>query len=223
MSRLSGIKDGVAIISHQILHSNSFIYKEIYRLSQVLREEGINIYTRGIDGAAGCVRDALGRAFNPRFPAAVSVAFNGDNICRYIPDEERYCSFNFVFEQKIALVKKSKSGMVFAPGGIGVLDLLFETLCLIQSHIRKASFRPIILLGKEFWSPWDLWIKQVLLKNRTVSSKDIKLYKIVDSAEEAADIILDWHRRKEKEEASSIEFSSQRRPEQNALTIKGRR
>jgi uncharacterized protein (TIGR00730 family) len=71
--------------------------------------------------------------------------------------------------------------LVCFPGGFGTLDEMFEVLTLIQTG--KVRKRPIVLVGKEFWQKlinWD-W----LVETGMISPDDLKLFTIVDSADEA--------------------------------------
>ena len=80
---------------------------------------------------------------------------------------------------------------VFFPGGFGTLDEVFEILTLIQT--KKISDKiPVVLVGKEFWDPVDKWLKEEIYnKYQAVDKKDLAIYKIVDSAEDAFDLIKD--------------------------------
>ncbi len=49
---------------------------------------------------------------------------------------------------------------------------------------------PIILVGKDFWSPLLTWFKDSLSeKYHTISEEDINIIKIVDTPEEALEIV----------------------------------
>ena len=76
------------------------------------------------------------------------------------------------------------------PGGFGTLDELFETLTLIQTeHMRKV---PVVLVGKDYWEGLMEWIKETMLKQEgNISKKDLKLFKVVDTANEAMKYILE--------------------------------
>jgi uncharacterized protein (TIGR00730 family) len=76
------------------------------------------------------------------------------------------------------------------PGGFGTLDELFETLTLIQTgHMRKV---PVVLVGKDYWDPMLDWIKETMLKAEgNISEEDLDLFKVVDTAREAMEYILD--------------------------------
>ena len=69
------------------------------------------------------------------------------------------------------------------PGGFGTLDELFEAITLIQTN--KIGRFPIILVGSSFWSGLLDWIKKTLLVQGNISESDLKLFRIVDTADEA--------------------------------------
>ncbi len=93
--------------------------------------------------------------------------------------------FDYFFVRKVMFVKYSQ-GFIVMPGGFGTLDELFEAITLIQTH--KIGRFPIVLVGSKFWSGLLDWIKSTLLTDyKTISEEDLKLFRIVDTAEEAVD------------------------------------
>ena len=86
---------------------------------------------------------------------------------------------------------------VFFPGGYGTLDEVFEILTLIQTHKIYEKI-PDVLVGKDFWGHIDQWLKSKLLKEyQTIDENDLKLYQVVDTAEEAFEIIKNSQAREE--------------------------
>ena len=77
---------------------------------------------------------------------------------------------------------------VFFPGGFGTLDEFFEMVTLIQT--QKIPAVPIVLVNKAYWTPLLNWIeKTVYAKYKAVAEEDMKLYVLVDTAEEALKVI----------------------------------
>jgi predicted Rossmann-fold nucleotide-binding protein len=73
--------------------------------------------------------------------------------------------------------------VVCFPGGFGTLDELFETLTLIQTG--KSRRRPILLVGRDFWT--RLLNLEHLVELGMIHRDDLELFSIVENAEEA------WH------------------------------
>jgi len=87
---------------------------------------------------------------------------------------------------------KYSQGFIVMPGGLGTLDELFEALTLIQT--KKIGRFPIVLVGSKFWGGLLDWIKEQLLeKENNIAEKDLNLFKVVDTAEEAVDVIEDFY------------------------------
>jgi uncharacterized protein (TIGR00730 family) len=95
--------------------------------------------------------------------------------------------FHFFFSRKVMLSFASEV-YVYFPGGFGTLDELFEIVTLIQTE--KITKIPIVLYGKEFWTPLLTFIKTTLLKEyKTIDTVDMEMFCLVDSVEEAYDYI----------------------------------
>ena len=96
--------------------------------------------------------------------------------------------FRYFFVRKMMFVKYSVGYVIF-PGGFGTLDELFEALTLAQTG--KIEHFPIALYGNEYWEDLYKWIDECLLeKFCTIGPEDSKLYRVVDSPDEAVDYII---------------------------------
>ncbi|MET0349612.1 MAG: TIGR00730 family Rossman fold protein, partial [Rhizobacter sp.] len=76
-------------------------------------------------------------------------------------------------------------GLVCFPGGFGTLDEMFEVMTLMQTG--KCRRRPILLFGKEFWT--KLINFEWLVETGMISELDLQLFKFVETAEEAWDLL----------------------------------
>jgi uncharacterized protein (TIGR00730 family) len=92
-------------------------------------------------------------------------------------DNDKNLEFDYFFVRKVMFVKYSQ--------GFGTLDELFEAITLIQTN--KIGRFPIILVGSKFWEGLIDWIKKTLLEQGNISEKDLKLFRVVDTADEAID------------------------------------
>lgn len=94
--------------------------------------------------------------------------------------------FYYFFSRKTCLYFSAEAYIIF-PGGYGTLDEFFELVTLIQTG--KIERVPLILVGSEFWKPWDKIIKDQLLGQKMIDENDVDLYKIIDNEDEILDII----------------------------------
>jgi len=88
--------------------------------------------------------------------------------------------FHYFGLRKMHFLMRSVALVCF-PGGFGTLDELFEALTLIQTG--KSRRRPVLLFGREFWS--KLIDFQMLVDDGMISEMDLKLFRFVETAEEA--------------------------------------
>lgn len=96
--------------------------------------------------------------------------------------------FDFFFSRKVMLAFASEV-YVYFPGGFGTMDEFFEILTLIQT--KKIERIPIVLYGKDYWTPLLQFFEKVLLKEyKTISKEDLDLFHIVDDVDEAYDYII---------------------------------
>jgi hypothetical protein len=102
-------------------------------------------------------------------------------------DNDKNINFDYFFVRKVMFVKYSQ-GFVVMPGGFGTLDELFEAITLIQTN--KIDKFPIILVGRDFWGGLIDWVRSTLLDNfQNISSGDIDIIQIVDTADEVIEIL----------------------------------
>jgi hypothetical protein len=95
-------------------------------------------------------------------------------------------SFYYFFSRKVCL-SFSAEAYIFFPGGFGTMDELFEILTLVQTH--KIQKVPIILVGKDYWSVFNTFIKEELLSRATIDEEDQALYTITDDEEAIVEMI----------------------------------
>jgi uncharacterized protein (TIGR00730 family) len=80
-------------------------------------------------------------------------------------------------------------GLVCFPGGFGTLDEMFEALTLIQTG--KCRSRPVLLFGRDFWT--RLINFDLLVETGLISPMDLKLFRFVETAEEAWSVLEDHY------------------------------
>lgn len=102
-------------------------------------------------------------------------------------DPDKLITFKHFFVRKV-MFQKYAQGFIVLPGGFGTFDEFFESATLIQTG--KIGRFPIVLVGSEFWEGLVSWIEKVVHEEqKNISPEDIDLFTVVDSADEAVDVI----------------------------------
>src|SRR3989338_2023364 len=177
-------------------------YKEAMRLGSMLAESGFHIIT---GGGPGIMEAANRGAFEAYENASVTDKPKiGDSIGLNIklPFEQRInryvrkaVAFHYFFVRKVMLSYYAQA-YVYFPCGFGTLDEVFELITLVQC--KKIPATPIILVGETYWRPLLNWIKQEVYENkRAIDSEDMQIYRVVNSAEDAYQIIKHSPERRE--------------------------
>jgi uncharacterized protein (TIGR00730 family) len=99
---------------------------------------------------------------------------------RYISPELNF-EFHYFFMRKLWFAYLAKALIVF-PGGFGTCDELFEILTLAQTD-KLAKKILVVMYGSEYWS--RVLNFQAMVEAGTISPQDLRLFKAVDSPEEA--------------------------------------
>ena len=97
--------------------------------------------------------------------------------------------FHYFSIRKMHLVMRSKA-VVVLPGGFGTFDEMFELLTLVQTGKKERI--PIILVGKEFWK--QVINVEALAAYGVINPSDCNVFKVVDTAQEAWDIIAKFYK-----------------------------
>jgi uncharacterized protein (TIGR00730 family) len=168
--------------------SNYILAEEIaYKLTQ----NGFGVVTGGGPGIMEAGNKGAHRGKGVSVGLNIDLPFEQhDNP--YI-DRDKSLDFDYFFVRKVMFVKYSQ-GFVVMPGGFGTMDELFEAITLIQT--KKIGRFPIVLVNKKFWSGLMDWIKQTLLEsNGNISEKDLNLFRIVDTADEAVEHFVKFYKK----------------------------
>ena len=151
------------------------VLDDVYKLSKLLASEGYAVVTGGGHG----VMSAANRG-------AYEVGGDSIGLNILLPKEQTLNSyttenyeFNHFFGRKVSLTLMA-SAYIYAPGGFGTLDELFEIITLKQTH--RIPPIPVILLGSKFWNKLDDFIKETLRDEyKTIEAADRKTYEILDN------------------------------------------
>ena len=161
-------------------------YEEAKLFGKLIACEGFGVITGGGPGIMAAANHGAKEVSGKSIGIGIELPFeSGMNKYVEMGVENRY-----FFTRKVMFLKYSQAFAVF-PGGLGTLDELFEAITLAQcGHNIKY---PIVLVGKDYWTGLVDWLKAVVLESNKMSPGDLDLFRIVDSAEEARDKIMEFH------------------------------
>jgi uncharacterized protein (TIGR00730 family) len=165
-------------------------YKLAEEVAKKLSMAGLGIIT---GGGPGIMEAANKGAQEGKNGASVGLNINlpFEQDPNKYQDRDATLTFDYFFVRKVMFMKYAQGFVVF-PGGFGTMDELFEALTLVQTD-KRAKF-PIVLVDKKFWAPMMKWIKSVLLEhNEYISEEDLNLFHIVDTADEAVNVIIEFY------------------------------
>lgn len=188
--KLAKIGPCVTIFGSARIRPNHKFYKMAEKIAYLLTSKGYGIITGGGPG----IMEAANKGSH--YSGGKSVGLNIDLPFEQSPnpfiDSDKLLTFDYFFIRKVMFMKYSQ-GYIVMPGGFGTLDEMFEAITLIQTH-KMVKF-PIVLCGKDHWDGLINWIKEKLLMEGFVSEEDLRIFQVVDSAEEAVTVIDEFYER----------------------------
>ncbi|WP_138897586.1 TIGR00730 family Rossman fold protein [Streptomyces chryseus] len=151
-------------------------------LGRALAEAGFAVITGGGPGAMEAAnkgaRDAGGISVGLGIELPYEQGIN--------PHVDIGVNFRYFFVRKIMFVKYAH-GFVVLPGGLGTLDELFEALTLVQTS--KVTRFPIVLFGTAYWGGLVDWLRDTVIAQGKASEKDLLLFHVTDSVQEAVALV----------------------------------
>jgi uncharacterized protein (TIGR00730 family) len=191
-------RPAVSVFGSARISSDHPVYGVARDVGRLLAEAGFAVVTGGGPG----VMEAANRG--AREGGGVSVGFNIE-----LPHEQHTnpyidisVTFNHFYARKTMFVKAAE-GFVILPGGFGTLDELFEALTLIQTG--KVRHFPVVLFDADYWGPLLDWIRGRLLADGMISTEDLDLLVVTNSAVEAVATIAECYEQRCSEPAAEPE------------------
>lgn len=180
---LAGLRKEITIFGSARTKPGTRYYLEAEKLGRMLASEGYSTITGGGPG----VMEAANKGAYENGGESLGLNIQLPQEQRVNPYVKKGLGFHFFFTRKVMMTSPSQA-FVFFPGGFGTLDEFFEVITLVQT--KKMPRAPLILMGKEYWSALDQFLREeTLAHHEAVEPEDLRLYAIVDSADEAMRII----------------------------------
>jgi uncharacterized protein (TIGR00730 family) len=180
---LSELSPCISVFGSARTKKDDKYYNEAIKLSELIVKSGYGVITGGGPGIMEAGNLGAYNKGGKSIGIQIELPFES-SANEYI---DKLVSCRYFFTRKVFFLKYSQAFVAF-PGGFGTLDELFETITLVQTgHMRMV---PIVLVGKKYWKGMVKWIKETMLVDGKISEKDLNLFKVVDTAEEAMAYIL---------------------------------
>ena len=176
-------------------------YNEVIELARLLASDGIDILTGGgpglMEAAHKGAKQGQAEKRNRSLSFGISIQLDFEPEPNSHLDVKRH---HHRFSSRLDDFMRLSKSVVITPGGIGTLLELFFTWQLVQ--VKHIEMRPLVLMGREFWTGVIEWMKEMPLGRGLVSAPDFNCISIVDSPREVYEIISKHHaefRKKVKE------------------------
>ena len=164
-------------------------YDEARRLARLVTERSLQSYGREnviVTGGGPGIMEAGNRGADDAggHSIGLNIVLPHEQAPNAYVTPDLCFNFHYFAVRKMHFLMRARAICIF-PGGFGTLDEMFETLTLIQTG--RMDRVPFLLFGREFWESVINW--QALADAGTISPDDLSLFRYVETAEEAAEII----------------------------------
>ena len=167
-------------------------YLEVFELARMLAWQGIDILTGGGPGLMEAANSGGQLGKNEKKTKSksfgLSIRLDWEPLPNSHLDIKRHHN---KFSSRLDDFMRLSEAVIATPGGIGTLLEVFFTWQLIQ--VNHIAVRPIVLMDKKFWEGVIDWMKAVPLERGLISAEDFDCISIVDTPEEAYQIISQHH------------------------------
>jgi uncharacterized protein (TIGR00730 family) len=190
---LARIGPAVSIFGSARTQPGSPWYQQAVEVGRRFAEAGMAVITGGGPGIMEAANRGAAEA------GGASVGLNIALPQEQVPNRFQNINldFHYFFVRKVMFVKYAAAFVCF-PGGFGTLDEFFEALTLIQTG--KSPPMKVVLIGSEFWTPLQAWMRSSLLEQySTINAADLDLFCITDSGDEAVSMVLEHLKQHEQD------------------------
>jgi len=199
---LAEVGPAVSVFGSARTHQDHAHYVTAVEVGRRLAEAGYAVVTGGGPGIMEAANRGAKEAGGLSIGLGIELPFE-QGMNDYV---DLGVNFRYFFARKTMFVKYSE-GFVVLPGGFGTLDELFEALTLVQTH--KVIQFPIVLVGRDYWRGLLDWLGRTVEPHGMVSAPDVELLRLVDTAEEAVQAVLDRGAELRAEEVAAARTTEQ--------------
>ncbi len=179
----------VSVFGSARLDETSPYYKMTEDMSQRLTDVGFGVITGGGPGLMEAANRGAQKGNGKSVGLTIRLPFEA-GVNDFV-DNQHHIDFNYFFARKVMFVKYAQGFVVF-PGGFGTLDEFFEALTLMQTG--KIGRFPVVLIGTDYWQGLVDWIKDTMLANGAIADKDMDLFLLTNSIDDAVNYLTDFYK-----------------------------
>ena len=184
----------VTIFGSARIQKNDPLYKEIFKLSEMLGKRDISVVTGGGPGIMAAANNGHKKGGKGNSAHSIGLGIR-------LPHEQKFNKGVQLFKEYKKFSRRLDNFMflsnviVVAPGGVGTILELFYTWLLMQ--VGHTCNIPVILLG-DMWKGLLKWLKTSPLKSKYFDKKDLDMLFHAKNSKEAMEIIEKAHQGWEK-------------------------
>lgn len=186
MSLLGTMAPGITVFGSARTALDDATYECAERLGTWLGRAGVPVLTGGGPGIMEAVNRGAAEA------GGVSVGLNIELPFEQTPNPHltHQLHFHHFSSRKLMLTRYSRGFVVF-PGGFGTADELLELL--VAFHTDRGVRRPMVLVGRAFWSGLLAWFTAELGSRQLIDLHNTDFIEVADDEYAVLKILLGTH------------------------------
>jgi uncharacterized protein (TIGR00730 family) len=168
-------------------------YNEVFEVARYLAWEGIDVLTGGGPGLMEAANK--GARLGREEKQTRSLSYGLSIQLEFEPEPNRHLDIkrhHHKFSSRLDDFMRLSHSVICTPGGIGTILELFFVWQLIQ--VKHVAPRPVVLLEKDYWQGMLEWMKAQTCARGLMYEKDFSFIHLVDTPEEAFEIISAHHK-----------------------------
>ncbi len=198
---ISSLKREVTILGSARFKEDNKYYKIAVEIGALLAKGKYTVLTGGGPG----IMQAGNRGAHEAGGESVGINIQLPFEQTINPYATKSLDFSYFFTRKVMLTSPAHA-FIFFPGGFGTMDEFFEVIDHME--IKKMCELPIVLVGKSYWEPLVRFLRENVCRLSVSHVASLEKWHIVDTAQEAYDIISthEDNEGREKCELSTLSF-----------------
>ncbi|MCL4387079.1 LOG family protein [Patescibacteria group bacterium] len=175
----------VTIFGSARIQKNDPVYKEIYKLAEMIGKRNWDVVTGGGPGIMEAANLGHRKGNIGKNAHSIGLGIKLPHEQRFNTGVQFYQEFK-IFSRRLDNFMMFSNAIVIAPGGVGTLLEFLYSWQLMQ--VGDTCHIPIIIFG-DMWDGLLSWLKKEPLKKGYFEEKDFKLLYYAKSSKEAIEII----------------------------------